>query len=208
MTAVKPYPTDPWQEHPGLCNARKTNGSGLCRHEAGWNTDHPGIGQCRKHGGLTPNALVYAEKVRTNQILGPILETYRARIGDHPDPYEGMLEVVRYGWAWLRMLEARVAELHDGDGELFGEDHQGDARPHVLVSMLLEARREHRRNCEAAIRAGIAERMVQLAEDQAEAMATFVRGVLGELGHELEDPTVAGVVRRHLRALPGGPAAA
>lgn len=192
----------------GRCNARRTDGSGdLCRRYAGQATDHVGVGQCSKHGGCTPSANQHAQKIREAQILGPILEEYRSRIGEHPDPYEGMLEVVRFGWAWMRMLEARVAELHDGDGELFGEDHVGDARPHVLVVMLLEARREHRRNCEAAIRAGIAERMVQLAEDQAEAMATFVRGVLGELGHELEDPTVAGVVRRHLRALPGGAAA-
>lgn len=202
MRAKRPYPTDPWQEHPGLCNSRKTDGSGLCRRGAGQNTPHPGIGACSKHGGCTPGAVVGAERIREAQILGPILEHYRDRIGEHPDPYEGMLEVVRFGWAWMRMLEARVAELNDDTGELFVEDHQGDARPHVLVGMLGEARREHRRNCEAAIRAGIAERMVSLAEDQAEAMATFIRGVLTELGHELEDPAVAGVVKRHLFALP------
>lgn len=193
----------------GRCNARRTDGSGdLCRRYAGQATDHPGIGTCSKHGGCTPAANQHAAKVRQEQILGPILEQYRDRIGEHPDPYEGMLEVVRFGWAWMRMLEARVAELHDGEGELFLDDHQGDHRPHVLIGMLERARREHRHNCEAAIRAGIAERMVSLAEDQAEAMATFMRGVLTELGHELEDPAVAGIVRRHLHALPSAPSAA
>lgn len=205
--AKRPYPEDPWQEHPGLCNARKTSAEGLCRRSAGQGTDHPGFGNCSKHGGSTPNGKVHAAKQREQQLLGPILEEYQDRIGEHPDPYEGMLEVVRFGWAWMRMLEARVAELHDDVDGLFGDDHQGDARPHVLVNMVLEARREHRRNCEAAIRAGIAERMVALAEDQAEAMATFMRGVLEELGHQLEDPDVAVVVRRHLHALPGGKAA-
>lgn len=207
MTAV-PLPEDRSLPVEGRCNAKRTDGSGaLCRRYAGQGTEHSGIGQCSKHGGCTPSANTHAAKVREHQILGPILEAYRERIGEHPDPYEGMLEVVRFGWAWMRMLEARVAELHDGDGDLFLDDHQGDGRPHVLVAMALEARREHRRNCEAAIRAGIAERMVSLAEDQAEAMATFMRGVLTELGHELEDPAVAGVVRRHLHALPGGKAA-
>lgn len=199
---------DPWQVVEGRCNARKTDGSGLCRKGAGAGTEHPKIGPCSKHSGCTPNANIAAAKIREQQLLGPILETYRDRIGEHPDPYEGMLEVVRFGWAWMRMLEARVDELRDGDGELFLADHAGDGRPHVLVAMALEARREHRRNCEAAIRAGIAERMVSLAEDQAEAMATFMRGVLTELGHELEDPAVAVVVRRHLHALPGGQTAA
>jgi hypothetical protein len=35
------------------CNARKTNGSGYCKHEAGWGTDHTGHGRCKFHGGNT-----------------------------------------------------------------------------------------------------------------------------------------------------------
>lgn len=199
--------SEPKEPVEGRCNARKVDGSGdLCRRYAGQGTEHAGIGSCSKHGGCTSSQNTRAQRIREEQILGPLLETYRDRIGDHPDPYEGMLEVVRYGWAWLRMLEARVGELKDGAGELWVEDHAGDARPHVLVAMVAEARREHRRNCESAIRAGIAERMVSLAEDQADSMALLIRAVLTELGHELEDPEVAQVVRRHLRALPGGAA--
>ena len=35
------------------CNARKTDGSGYCKHEAGWGTDHTGHGRCKFHGGST-----------------------------------------------------------------------------------------------------------------------------------------------------------
>jgi hypothetical protein len=203
MPAQRPYPTDPWQDHPGLCNARKTNGTGLCRHEAGWGTDHPGDGQCKKHGGSTPSGKSAAAKARETRILGPLLEQYRDQIGDHPDPFEGMLEVVRNGWAWMRMLEERIGALSDDTGELYLPDHQDNDRPHVLVGMLVQARREHRYNCAEAIRAGIAERMVALAEDQADRIAHMLRGLVSELGHELEDPEVADVVRRHLRLLPG-----
>lgn len=35
------------------CNARKTDGSGYCQHEAGWGTDHTGHGRCKFHGGNT-----------------------------------------------------------------------------------------------------------------------------------------------------------
>lgn len=41
-------------KEPGeYCNARKTDGSGHCRHEAGWGTDHFGMGRCKLHGGST-----------------------------------------------------------------------------------------------------------------------------------------------------------
>lgn len=33
------------------CGAYKTDGTGICRHIAGWGTDHPGSSRCRKHGG-------------------------------------------------------------------------------------------------------------------------------------------------------------
>lgn len=40
------------------CNARTRNGNGgeggHCRHEAGWGTDHAGIGRCKLHGGASP----------------------------------------------------------------------------------------------------------------------------------------------------------
>ena len=37
------------------CNGRKRDGSGYCRHEAGWGTDHPGMGRCKFHGGASPS---------------------------------------------------------------------------------------------------------------------------------------------------------
>ena len=34
-----------------LCGAKKHQGEGTCRHEAGWGTKHPGVGPCKLHGG-------------------------------------------------------------------------------------------------------------------------------------------------------------
>ena len=45
----------PPKEAGEYCNARKTDGSGYCKHEAGWGTDHPGVGRCKFHGGSTPD---------------------------------------------------------------------------------------------------------------------------------------------------------
>lgn len=45
----------PIKEPGEYCNARKTQGSGYCKHEAGWGTDHKGVGRCKFHGGNTPD---------------------------------------------------------------------------------------------------------------------------------------------------------
>lgn len=36
------------------CNARLHRSSGYCQNAAGAGTDHPGVGRCRLHGGLSP----------------------------------------------------------------------------------------------------------------------------------------------------------
>ena len=42
----------PMKKPDAKCNGRKRSG-GYCRQPAGWRTDHPGQGRCRKHGGNT-----------------------------------------------------------------------------------------------------------------------------------------------------------
>lgn len=196
----------------GRCNARRTNGSGnLCRRYAGQGTEHPGIGQCSKHGGCTQSANQHAAKIREAKILGPLLAAERERIGDTPDAHAAVLEIVGERWAWRRVLERRVAELVDdhapeGPDAIYGPDHQGDMRPHVAVTMLREATRDHLAACKVAIDAGIAERYLRLAEDEAERVAQVLHGVLTELG-VIDHPEVPDVVRRHLRLIIGGKAA-
>ena len=36
------------------CNARLHRGSGYCENQAGADTEHPGLGRCRLHGGASP----------------------------------------------------------------------------------------------------------------------------------------------------------
>lgn len=53
-TRAEHHMSDLEQKEAGeYCNARKTDGSGYCQHEAGWGTEHPGHGRCRFHGGNT-----------------------------------------------------------------------------------------------------------------------------------------------------------
>lgn len=210
---------DPWQPVDGKCNARKTDGSGLCRHRAGWNTDHTGIGQCSKHGGRTPSANMHAGKVRLATSIGELLERHKPAI-DEVDPVQGLLEVVRSTWGMRRVLEGLVAELMDQpagelldiDGEggmvvaqrgLYGPDRFFDQKSHVLVTMLREWTMEHARACKLAIDAGIEERRIRVAEAHMELIAQALRGALVELG-VWDRPETPGVVERQLRLVAAG----
>lgn len=202
--AKRPYPEDPWEPHEGLCNARKTDGSGLCRNTAGKGTDHPGDGTCRKHLGNTPNAKAAAAKARQARELSELMAAERERLGDNPDPNEGVMEVVRWRWAYRRVVEGLVEELLDRAGATgAGEALYGEERPHVLVAMLHEATEAHLKACRIAIEAGIAERQLRIAEDRIELLAQVIRGVLVDLG-VWDLPETPAVVKRHLRSVMGG----
>jgi hypothetical protein len=55
-----------------------------------------------------------------------------------------------------------------------------------------------------AIKAGLAEREVRIAEQAGQAMASLIRAVLGDLGVPLDDPRTREVVTRRLTLLDGG----
>jgi hypothetical protein len=60
------------------------------------------------------------------------------------------------------------------------------------------------RVAKTAIDAGVEERQVRLAEAQAQRRAAVIRGILTDLGYDLEEENVRKVVR--LRLLEGGKA--
>lgn len=191
---------DPWLVVEGRCNAHKTKGDGLCRRGAGQGTDHPGVGTCSKHGGSTTSARKHAAKVKTAREVSELMAAERDLLGDNPDPQAGVMEVVRWRWAYRRVIEQLVEELLDRatpeavDAAVL---HDGE-RPHVLVAMLHEATESHLKACRIAIESGIAERQLRLEEDKLELIASVLRGVLVEKGVWDDDDTPE-IVKRHLR---------
>lgn len=53
------------------CGATKKQDEGTCELPAGWGTDHPGVGNCKLHGGSTPNGIENARKI-LRQHLDPL----------------------------------------------------------------------------------------------------------------------------------------
>lgn len=81
------------------------------------------------------------------------------------------------------------------------------AAPSIWLDLYERERKHLVVVCAAAIKAGVEERRVRLAEQQGELVAGAIRAILADLGLSAEqEALVAEVVPRHLRVLAGGAA--
>lgn len=181
--------------HDGLCGATKRNG-GTCSQAAGWGTTHPGIGKCKLHGGSTPN------HQRSAQMELARRECVRLGVPIDMDPGDAMIGLVREAAGNVEFYRSLVAELpvhpepdtfeSDDDGGhwkqgkigIYGRTyHQsgiptGEAKPHILVVLYNEERDRLAAFAQAALKAGVEERRVRLAEaDAQKLMAGVVVGL-------------------------------
>jgi len=172
---------------------------------------------CRVHGGAAPQALAAAERRMAEERARGLVATYGRPI--ETTATQALLDEVRWTAghvAWLRdrvqEIEARSAAA-DGDHPLVwgvtkqttGGEHEGiteEAAPNIWLKLYQQERTHLVRVCSEALRAGIEERRVQLAEQQGLLVAQVIRGILSELGlTDEQQARVPQVVPRHLRAL-------
>lgn len=204
----------------GYCGGRKRDGSGeTCRRPAGWGTPSK-TGKCRLHGGNTPSHRRHAERAEAERAVA----TYGLPVD--VDPREALLQEVHrtaghvawlaevvaalsddaLGWSVAEQTTRRVVigQDRDGDGGQEGEvvDTKRRAAPHVLVTMYQAERKHLREVSRDAVNAGVAERAVQLAEQQGTALAGAVRAILADLNLSADQlALVPTIVPRHLRAV-------
>lgn len=170
------------------CGATRHQAGGPCCHPKGFRTGHAGSGNCFLHGGSTQNGRKAAERemqMAALRKLGVPVET---------DPQQALLSQVWEAAGNVAFLRGRVQELETPPltlaeagvsdqalPRLYGPDHLGDNRPHVLWSMYNEERERLAKICKLAIDAGIAERSIAIAEQQADAMVAVVARVLDSM---------------------------
>lgn len=77
--------------------------------------------------------------------------------------------------------------IYQDPAALWGADHEGDGAPHILWKMWNEERERHVRTCAIAIKAGVSERMVALAEQQGTLVVRIITYMLDNLG--VDEPT-------------------
>jgi hypothetical protein len=177
-----------------LCGAQRYGApkGALCRQRAGWGTDHPGIGRCKRHGGKTPSHQAHAQV--------EIIKRTADRLGVPRDvePSQGILEMVCEAAGNVEFYRQLVADLptHPKDDTLTIEDdephwqrgdpgiygrtyHQsgiptGEAKRHILVQMYDEERDRLERYIKDALAAKVDERRVVLAEAEAKELFAAV----------------------------------
>ena len=92
------------------CGAKARHG-GPCRRYSGAGTDHLGFGRCSNHGGATPAHRIHGAK--------ELAKAEAARLGAEAPitAAEGLEWAIRLIGGEVRFLQAKVAEIEDGQVE-------------------------------------------------------------------------------------------
>ncbi len=147
---------------------------------------------CVAHGGAAPQVKAAAE-VRTE-----LAKAQRAVVAlglpREVDPHQALLEEVWRAAGLVAWLGEFIAEL------------EPTAEVSSWMALYQDERDRLVRAARVAIVAGVAERQVKLAEDQASILARVVNSILIDLGHDLKDQRTRDVVR--LRLVEGAAASA
>ncbi|HET7398979.1 MAG TPA: HGGxSTG domain-containing protein [Intrasporangium sp.] len=193
-----------------LCGAKTRNG-GTCRK-----APLAGATRCANHGGKSPKAQAKARE----RLAVQAAEREVARLGARRDihPAEALLELVHWTAGEVDYWRARVVDLADtnedaltwgrssetdkGSGEFPGTETTSEAAPNIAYRMLTDASNRLAAYAAAALKAGVDERRVRLAESQGQLVAEVIRGILADLQLTPEQQTLVGtVVPTRLRQL-------
>lgn len=167
----------------------KTRAGGRCKNRAGKGTDHVGIGSCKLHGGCTRNHRKSAQAEIARRAV------VKYGLPREIEPHDALLEEVYRSAGTVAYIDLKVQEIKES-GDALTQSPWIDLY-HRERSKLVDV-------CKTALAAGIAERQVKLAESQGQLIAQVIRGVLVDLGVDLEQPDVPKIVRHHLTLVQGG----
>lgn len=192
--------------YPGpKCGGNKRQGEGVCTQAAGWGTSHPGIGKCKLHGGATESHQTAAAVTQAKRDV----VLFGGRRDIHPA--DALLELVQWTAGEVDYWRQRVRLLEERDltwgitkQKTGGEDYgvTEEAKPNVAYQMLVDASNRLERYSASALKAGVDERRVKIAEQQGTLLQGVLVAVLGELGHDVAPGSVAAqVILRHMAPL-------
>lgn len=167
---------------------------------------------CRMHGGSSPQARSAAARNVAAAKAAKAMQLLAAPV--NIDPADALLELVHWTAGEVRYWRAEVAKIAEDDAEKLtwgvtrikeGGDDRGltmEATRPVAYAMLTDAQDRLARFAAAALRAGVAERQIKLAEDQGTLVAQVIRSILDQLDLNAEQAAkVPEVVPAQLRLL-------
>lgn len=187
---------------------------------------------CTSHGGAAKQVRAAAARRREAQAAKEAVATLGLPVDISPT--EALLEEVRWTAGHVYWLRRKVQELDEAAGlvnehgdqiinpgerhaltwgttkvKTGGEDSgtTQEAKPSIWYALYENERKHLVVVCTAALRAGVEERRVRLAEQQGDLVATAIRRILDALNlTPAQQQLVGQVVPRELRAIAGGAA--
>jgi len=175
----------------GKCDAKTTRGT--CKQTAGWGTNHLGRGRCKWHGGMLPNQrkhLLAAEA----RLMGCPIEM---------NPVEAMIWCIRITAGEIKWLSDQIAEIDNEEDWV--ENTVIGKQMNIFVRERTAAQHRLFKFSSEAVKLGLAERAIKLAEMYGETIAAFMHGVLDDIDLTPAQQQQAKLaVRRHLILLEGG----
>ena len=159
------------------CLAKRRQGDGWCQLDAGWGTDHVGVGRCKLHGGSTTS------HTNSRRVVEAKAAKELAQLGYEPveDPIGEMLDLAGRFKALEGWLATKVAELDD-KGHLRYEGHGQASSEQLRAEVAMWERMLDRfaRVLEALARLNLEERRIRLSEAQTELLAKVIDATLAD----------------------------
>lgn len=198
----------PLEPPDGKCGAKTRKGT-PCQRKAGAGTGHVGIGRCANHLGATDRS----ERVAAVHLARKELQVMGRPLPIHP--IDAILQCVSIAAGEVQYASDRIAELTEGQAvgpvistrplklEKGAEDptertyEEGPPALHIWIEVRHNAMDRLAHYSKVALAAGVAERQIRLAENQAQLLAQAVKGILTDLG-VINRPDAPAIVRRHL----------
>lgn len=162
---------------------------GPCTRPKGWGTAHPGIGNCKHHGGSTPS---HTKAAQTEQARRDV-ELFGAAKDIHPA--EALLELVQWTAGEVDYWRQQVRQLEEDEltwgiteavdkqsGEYPGEDTTRAAKPNIAYALLVDASNRLEKYSSAALKAGVDAALVRIAESQGARLFDAIEQILAALG--------------------------
>jgi len=181
------------------------------------NTPTSGATRCWRHGGKAPQVQAAAERrvaeAAARETMAKAVRTLGLPIDI--DPGKALLDEIHWTAGHVAWLRDKVQELEDQDlvwGRTQTDQGVGPqgpvdtttekADPNVWYQLYLKEREHLAKVCALALKAGIEERRVKLAENQGLLVAEVIRRILGALNLTPEQAQLVPViVPRELRSL-------
>jgi hypothetical protein len=188
-----------------LCGARRRQGEGTCRKQAGWGTRHQGIGPCRLHGGLLPNHIKHAERVRVE--LGVRTTLARERLVPLDDPLQQLQLVAA---EVLRLKDILAGMVDDLPSWIYYEGMAGREDVRAVLSAYERAQNRALRVLTEMVKLDLDERLAKVSAAQAAILIQLIEAVIlaKEMGLTREQVhTAKAIIARELPRLSALPAA-